>query len=237
MPAVWVGLEYVRCHFPTGFPFLAAWCQYQSFGFGWYQLGHAFHRVLPLIQVADVGGVYLLSVGVAAVNAAAWMWAERSNRVRRLLRKPPRTDRTTPLGELWATAAALSLPAAFVAYGTVRLDHPAFRVGPRVALLQGSVPQDLKSIDGGPSRANLPPLVVEYNRAGRPGRKRWASGRRPPTWWCGRRPAVGVRTGPESVGTVCPTRRSSRTSSGGAAWSRGARSAGRRTGPHPGVTA
>ncbi len=162
VPAVWVGLEYVRTHFPTGFPFLATWCQYQSFGFGWYQLGHAFHRVLPLIQVADLGGVYLLSVGVAAVNAAVWMWAERSNRVRRLLRKPPRADRTPPLGELWATAAAFSLPAVFVAYGTVRLDHPAFRVGPRVALLQGSVPQDLKSIPAGePGRP--PPLAVEYN--------------------------------------------------------------------------
>ena len=162
VPAVWVGLEYLRTHFPTGFPFLAGWFQYQSIGFGWYQLGHAFHRVLPLIQVADLGGVYLLSVGVAAVNAAGWMWLERWRRA----------DRRPPLPELWATAAALCLPAGFVAYGTVRLDHPAFRLGPRVALLQGSVPQDLKMLrDVEPGQ--LPPLAAEYfelaEQAGAPG--------------------------------------------------------------------
>ncbi len=161
VPAVWVGLEYVRAHFPTGFPFLAAWCQYQSLGFGWYQLGHAFHRFLPLIQAADLGGVYLLSVGVAAVNAAALGWAERSRMTRRVLRWPARTDRRPALAELWATAAALSVPAALTAYGTVRLDHPPFRVGPRIAALQGDLPQLMK-MDREPRPGDLMPTDAEY---------------------------------------------------------------------------
>ena len=171
VPAVWVGLEYVRAHFPTGFPFLAGWFQYQSLGFGWYQLGQAFHRALPLIQAADLGGVYLLSVAVAGVNAAALGWAERSHAVRRVVRWPVRTDRRPPLAELWTTAAALVLPAALTAYGTMRLDHLAFRVGPRVALLQGDLPQLVK-MDRQPRPGDLVPTDAEYfplaERAGAP---------------------------------------------------------------------
>lgn len=162
LPAVWVGLEYIRAHFPTGFPFLSAWFQYQSLGFGWYQLGHTWHRFIPLIQAADLGGVYLLSVAIAALNAAAYGWVERSNIARRVLRWSARTDtRRPPLGELWATAAVLVLPAAIVAYGTIRLDHPTFRVGPRVALLQGSLSQDLKALQQ-PTASGRPPLMDEF---------------------------------------------------------------------------
>ena len=39
-PILWVGLEYIRAHLLTGFP--------------WYYLGHSQFRFLSLIQVADV---------------------------------------------------------------------------------------------------------------------------------------------------------------------------------------
>ena len=35
VPVVWVALEYVRAHFPTGFPFLQHVGLYQMIGFGW----------------------------------------------------------------------------------------------------------------------------------------------------------------------------------------------------------
>src|SRR5260370_3465085 len=54
LPVVWTALEYFRAHF--------VW------GFAWYFLGHTQHDFLPMIQVADLGGVYVISFLVAAGN-------------------------------------------------------------------------------------------------------------------------------------------------------------------------
>ncbi len=65
-PAVWVGLEFVRSYLLTGF--------------AWYYLGHTQHDYLALIQVSDLGGAYLVSILVAAVNAwvfeALYAWPQ-----------------------------------------------------------------------------------------------------------------------------------------------------------------
>src|SRR5262249_35480533 len=68
VPLVWVSLEFTRAHFPTGFPFMASIGMYQLIGFGWYFLGYSLHGILPLIQIADLGGVYAVSFLIAAVN-------------------------------------------------------------------------------------------------------------------------------------------------------------------------
>ena len=145
VPAVWVALEYTRAHFPTGFPVLQHVGLYQMIGFGWYFLGYTQHEFLPLIQIADLGGVYAVSFLVAAVNGVVCEWALRSNAVRGWLRtgepgdgSPPEKAKATPL--LSSITVGL-LYAAAVGYGFVRLDHPAFEPGPRVAAIQGSVPQ------------------------------------------------------------------------------------------------
>ncbi len=88
LPLVWVGLEYFRAHFPTGFPFLTHVGAYQLAGVGWYALGYTQHHAIPLIQAADLGGVYLVSVLVAAANGAAYEWACRSAAFRRFVRMP-----------------------------------------------------------------------------------------------------------------------------------------------------
>src|SRR6516162_3075305 len=54
LPVVWTALEYLRT--------------YVGGGFAWYFLGHTQHEFLPLIQVADLGGAYLITFLVAAVN-------------------------------------------------------------------------------------------------------------------------------------------------------------------------
>src|SRR5262245_28132884 len=54
LPLVWTGLEYVRAHLMTGFP--------------WYFLGHTQHDWLPAIQISDLGGAYAVTFVVAAVN-------------------------------------------------------------------------------------------------------------------------------------------------------------------------
>jgi len=52
----WVGLEYLRTHVMTGFP----WCL----------LGYSQYMRLPLIQISDITGVYAISFLIAMVNAA-----------------------------------------------------------------------------------------------------------------------------------------------------------------------
>lgn len=56
IPAVWVGWEYLRATLFSGFP--------------WNPLGVSQYANLPLIQTAEVGGVYLVSYLVVLVNAA-----------------------------------------------------------------------------------------------------------------------------------------------------------------------
>ncbi|MBW1754161.1 MAG: apolipoprotein N-acyltransferase, partial [Deltaproteobacteria bacterium] len=58
-PFVWVALEYMRTLLFTGFP--------------WELLGYSQFKVLPLIQIADMFGVYGVSFCVALGNAAFFM--------------------------------------------------------------------------------------------------------------------------------------------------------------------
>lgn len=61
--AVLVGFEYLRS---TGY-----------LAFPWNQLAHPFHAVLPLVQVAALGGVFLVSFWVAYGQAIAWVAFEK----------------------------------------------------------------------------------------------------------------------------------------------------------------
>ena len=56
LPLFWTGAEYLRILGPTGFPFGA--------------LAHPFHETLWLIQIADIGGMHLVSFLIATVSAA-----------------------------------------------------------------------------------------------------------------------------------------------------------------------
>jgi len=112
VPLVMVALEFVRSRFLGGFP--------------WYLLGHTQHDVLPLIQIADVGGVAAITGLIAAVNG---LITER-------LTRPSRTIRRQAV--IVGVIAGM-----FLGYGVWRLAHPPFVVGPRVALLQGNLSQDL----------------------------------------------------------------------------------------------
>ena len=58
-PFVWVALEYMRTLLFTGFP--------------WELLGYSQYQVLPIIQIADMVGVYGVSFCIALGNAALFM--------------------------------------------------------------------------------------------------------------------------------------------------------------------
>ena len=115
-PILWVGLEYVRAHFLTGFP--------------WYYLGHSQYRFLALIQVADFD------------QRAGHQLPDRAGQrlVRRPAVAPPASAhgaRAPADGPGRRSGSGLSrlLVGGTLVYGAFRLSTARFRAGPRLALL------------------------------------------------------------------------------------------------------
>jgi apolipoprotein N-acyltransferase len=118
LPIVWVAVEWARVLLATGH-------------FDLFTLGYSQARFVPLVQVADVTGVYGLSFLVAAVNGwLADLWfalREESWRFRLAWRRRR------------VRAGALSITAVFtvvVLYGYVRLATFSVTEGPRLAVVQ-----------------------------------------------------------------------------------------------------
>ncbi len=115
-PLVWVGLEYVRAHVPFN-------------GFSWFYLAHSQHKLLPMIQVADLAGAWGLSLLIAMVNACLVDWLTRS-----------KIRRNAPV--IGTVVVSLAMVAT-LGYGFFRLAgaEESTRPGPRLALLQSDIPQ------------------------------------------------------------------------------------------------
>jgi apolipoprotein N-acyltransferase len=119
-PILWTVLEYAKSMLLTGFP--------------WENLGHSQHGFLPLIQVADLTGVYGLSFLIVLVNAAlaAFVGAGAAER------------RKAVAG---AAVAGLAL-AATAGYGLWRMGDIEERFAPvpplTAALAQGNIDQSIK---------------------------------------------------------------------------------------------
>ncbi|MGC8639369.1 MAG: apolipoprotein N-acyltransferase [Isosphaeraceae bacterium] len=123
-PILWVGMEYIRAHVLTGFP--------------WYYLGHSQYRFLMLIQIADTTSALGISFLIAIVNAwivdlLALPLMRRSARGTRL------TARQTV--RLWVVGLMVG---GTLLYGSYRLATARFRNGPRLALLQTNFAQRYK---------------------------------------------------------------------------------------------
>jgi apolipoprotein N-acyltransferase len=149
---VWVALEFVRCHFLTGFP--------------WYLLAHTQHNWLTMIQVTDLGGVFLVSLLVAAVNAIAFDIAYQFVDVRRwfnqselaverryasveVLNRGPFADWPFRRNLILEMVAVVLLLLGTYAYGVACLRHDRFATGPTVCLLQSNIDQRLREGIGG----------------------------------------------------------------------------------------
>jgi apolipoprotein N-acyltransferase len=144
-PMVWTALEFLRTYLLTGFP--------------WYYLGHSQHRLLPLIQIADIGGVYLISFLLAMVNGLIFEWLmwrimSRSDSSNYFMRKH------LSLRSLAVyTGIAVLLITAALAYGEWRLGQNDFGVGPRLALIQGNLDQHIRN-DASESELNVSSHIV-----------------------------------------------------------------------------
>ena len=131
LPVVWTVLEFVRGTFLGGF--------------AWYFLAHSQHDFLPVIQVADLTGVYGISFAVALVNAFLASAVLRSGAVRRFLRTDPAAPVPGERGLRLAAVGTTLLLALVLGYGVYRLEHEPFEAGPRVALIQGNIPQAVRN--------------------------------------------------------------------------------------------
>jgi apolipoprotein N-acyltransferase len=130
VPLVWCGLEFLRSFLLTGF--------------AWYYLAHTQHTVLPLIQVADLGGAYTVSLLVAAVNAGLFevLFTWPQFRLFFGLKADAAGLSRRALAVQFAALAVLLAGA--VGYGYWRLGQDTFAAGPRVALLQSNLDQRLR---------------------------------------------------------------------------------------------
>jgi apolipoprotein N-acyltransferase len=112
-PFLWVGGEWIRGHLMGGFP--------------WGLLGYSQSLQLPVIQIAELGGVYAVSFVIVAVNAAVagclvlrWRAA------------------------LGGVAIGGALLGATLGFGAWRLDEPPAPAEATVAIMQPSIEQPLK---------------------------------------------------------------------------------------------
>jgi apolipoprotein N-acyltransferase len=118
LPVAWVAGDLLRSFLMTGSP--------------WAMLGHSQYRTLPLIQIADICGVFGLTFLIVLANVVLY----------RALRA------VSGAGVPYPVKSALVLLALLIAtlfYGFERLNSGESASKPlRIALIQGNIPQDVK---------------------------------------------------------------------------------------------
>ncbi len=122
-PVFWTCLEFARSYALTGFP--------------WSTLAYSQFRFLPLIQVADITGVYGVSFLIVAVNGAV---ADLFLMKKRHAKRPLSSIMPLVIG---VSCLGLVLAASLV-YGVYRLNQTRTGNNISVAVVQGNIEQDQK---------------------------------------------------------------------------------------------
>jgi apolipoprotein N-acyltransferase len=117
-PFLWVGFEFLRSFLLTGFP--------------WASLGYSQYRILPLIQIADITGVYGLSFLIVLANVVLLRI------IRGAVMKGP------SIYPAKSAALLVVLLILTLGYGFMRLNSVERGEPLRVVLVQGNIAQDVK---------------------------------------------------------------------------------------------
>ena len=117
-PILWVGFEYLRSFLLTGFP--------------WASLGYSQYRILPIIQISDITGVYGLSFLIVLANVV----------LLRVIKGAVMKGHSVYPAK--SAALLLSLLILTLGYGFMRLNNVEKGAPLKVALIQGNIPQDVK---------------------------------------------------------------------------------------------
>ncbi|MBU1871400.1 MAG: apolipoprotein N-acyltransferase [Candidatus Omnitrophica bacterium] len=125
VPSLWVLLEYLRSHLLTGF--------------GWGLLGYSQYLNLPIIQIADITGIWGVSFLVMMVNVTFYRVMGFGLRV---------TQRTIKgknlLLSVTLPALLLLLSLGYGFYKLSRTPDPGSRIPIRISVIQGNIPQVIK---------------------------------------------------------------------------------------------
>ncbi|MEX0677737.1 MAG: apolipoprotein N-acyltransferase [Pirellulales bacterium] len=137
LPIVWVAFEFARKHL---------WALVDSTGYPYGQLGLTQAAWPPLIQIADLGGVYAVSAVVAMVNGLivdvlCWLVARPRLSARSLI--VPLLIVAVALGGTWL-------------YGTWRLSQQVARAGPIVCLMPTGALEAIDAETAAPGSDMLP---------------------------------------------------------------------------------
>jgi len=118
LPAAWVAADYLRGHLFTGFP--------------WTMLGHSQYRILPVIQISDITGVFGITALIVLANVVFY-------RIIRAL-----SGSTIPYPAKSAVVLVITMAFTFW-YGFHRLNTKPPEAKPvKVALIQGNIDQGVK---------------------------------------------------------------------------------------------
>ncbi|MEK6591261.1 MAG: apolipoprotein N-acyltransferase [Nitrospinota bacterium] len=133
-PFLWVALELIRAHLLTGFP--------------WASLGYSQFKILPLIQIADITGIYGVSFAIVMSNAAIALFIEGLPTFRPPLIKGGSVGVSKfAIRYMLFTAILIT---SFSMYGFWRIDtfsrtpNTGTRTPIKVALIQGNIEQSEK---------------------------------------------------------------------------------------------
>jgi apolipoprotein N-acyltransferase len=119
IPSIWVLLEYIRSHLLTGFP--------------WALLGYSQHLNLPVIQIADITGVWGVSFLVMMVNGFIYsLIAYRPSLI------------NAKKKYLLLPILCLTLILGYGYYKLHRTMNYELRTFLRICVVQGNIPQELK---------------------------------------------------------------------------------------------
>ncbi len=122
-PFLWVSLELIRTHFLTGFP--------------WANIGYSQFKTLPIIQIADITGVYGVVFIIVMTNAALALFIE-SFYDRKL--KPFATRYMLITAILITSFSIYGFWRLNIFNSTLNTQHSTLKV----ALIQGNIEQDMK---------------------------------------------------------------------------------------------
>jgi apolipoprotein N-acyltransferase len=116
-PAIWVGLEYLRSFLLSGFP--------------WALVGYSQYLNIPMVQIADITGVYGVSCSLILINTLLFLWIVRWMERKRM--------------PLLGTIFTLVLVGLIFGYGYWKIESPLKETkGLKVGVAQGNIAQDVK---------------------------------------------------------------------------------------------
>lgn len=118
IPAAWVVLEYIRAHLFTGFP--------------WELLGYSQYLNLPVIQIADITGVYGVSFLIMLANISIYSAVSY---------QPPATTRIKKMSPF---LIVIFITLAYGYFNIYRLSTIDYQPSIKVSVIQANIPQELK---------------------------------------------------------------------------------------------